>query len=245
MEALPPDPLVDRIALQDALHQIGSRMRPADVAANLLQVGENLTALRRSGVDVQRVAEMYSDDSHNLSSTQLLGYLGDLASLQRQGIEGVAELFAHSHQVWNARRMGDETQNVIGFLIEANVALRLQANGYRLIALSKTLASGFEYDIIAQSPQGAAVGIEVKRSLATILGKNDGVWNRDRLERTQLWRHCAAALADNLTPVIAVSSGGTDNWSSNAVGHMIQAVAEQLKVRPLVINGLTGTRVRI
>lgn len=245
MDALPPDPLVDRIALQDSLHQIGSRMRPAEVSANLLQVAENLTALRRSGIHFQKFADMFTDDSHELSSTQLLGYLADLAALQRQGIEGVATLFAHSEHVWNARRMGDETQNIIGFTVEANVALKLQANGYRLLGLSRTLASGFEYDIVAQSPQGTAVGIEVKRSLATILGKNQGVWDRDALRSTQLWRHCAAAIEDKLTPVIAVSSGGIDNWSSDAVGHMIQAVADQLKVRPVVINGLTGARIRI
>jgi hypothetical protein len=133
---------------------------------------------------------------------------------------------------------GDRTQDISGFLVEAHVALKLQKHGYKLLSVSQTLQSKFDYDILAIDSAGVKVGIEVKRQLATIVDKNG--WAADKIHLTQLWRHCTSAMRDQVEPRIVVMDGSQLDRYRKPVTELIRKVKERLNVKLQVVSAIDG-----
>jgi hypothetical protein len=216
--------------------------------ALLLQLGEAYVAIAKAGVPLKEVEWMLGNIPEGVAPAAVFYYFEDLASLQRSNVSGVSNLFANSCKVWKGQVNHDLTQHVSGFFIEAQTALNLQKNGYRLISVSSkhgSGTSGVEYDLIATSPSGELQAIEVKRSLEALVGKNDAVWNSAEIANSQLYRLLEASKKDGLALVIAVKHLGKNAWAAGTVGNMFAAVKGVLGIKPDLVSADTGQRIQV
>jgi hypothetical protein len=220
----------------------------AATAERVLQLGQAYVAIAKAGVQLKEVDAMLGEFPKGVKHSTAFSFFENLASLQRSGVSGVSKLFSNCREAWLGQVKRAKNHDVSGFFNEAQTALNLQRNGYRLISVSSKHgggASGVEYDLIATSPQGETQAIEVKLSLEGFLGKNEAVWRPAEIHNTQLYRFLDAAKKDGLSPVVAVMHVGRSGWGVGPVGAMFTAVKEVLGTRPALVNAETGLLIQV
>lgn len=217
-------------------------------SSRLLQLGQAYVTIAKAGISLKEVEWMLSKIPEGVTPAAAFYFFEDLASLQRSNVNGISNLFANCCKVWKSQVDHDLSQHVSGFFVEAQTALNLHKNGYRLISVSSKHGggtSGVEYDLIATSPSGQLQAIEVKRSLEALVGKNDAVWNSAEIANSQLYRLLEASRKDGLALVIAVKHVGKNAWAAGTVADMFAAVKGVLGIKPDLVSADTGQRIQV
>ncbi|WKZ56673.1 MAG: hypothetical protein QY326_08060 [Bdellovibrionota bacterium] len=228
---LVPDlPAPFKAEMRTSLLTIGERLTAQDLKdGRLARVVEDLAAFAAAGGKVGQFTKMVELPVRQLSTNELLGFLADMADLHRQRVSGVGNLFASAMIVWRAEHNGDTTQNLRGFLIEARTAMLLSEHGFIVRSISSRVRGDrYEFDIVAQSPDGTVFGIEVKRQLSTISLKDAGR-AFDNANRSQLAGFLRACANLGLKPMIAVYDYDSRAESDGeAVRHILEHVREKV-----------------
>jgi hypothetical protein len=231
--------------IQSILHTFARQARCPDIEGHVRRLAHALNELSSERYPIAKLREiaLVAPRQYDTAGDEkVILFLENLVHLDRLNVKGIEKLLDNSLVVLRARAKGDDTQHFSGFPIEAATAVALSKSEYTIIGLSSPIRHGFEYDIIARSKAGETLGIEVKRTLDTLVSKNYKEHHSlgDNIVGTQLYRHAEAARFDAVTPVVAVIQRPVDSWAQTPVGHLLSSIESKLKIRPRVVNRLTG-----
>ncbi len=216
----------------------------------LIQVGENMSILRRANFNRAILNDIVCLGPSQLGPhghDKITSFLSNLTKLHQKNVKGLDELLGNTHTVLMRRQSGDHSQDISGFLLEAKAALDLGESGYSVKSLSQGIKTFFQYDILATSPDGKLMGIEVKTSLNSFIDKNyrEGIFTIEDLKKTQAYRHTQAAIIDGVIPVVAVLPNNGNTYNTTSAAHLFQVIKSALGIAPILINRVTGEELNV
>ncbi len=236
--------------IQDVLHTFAKNSPHQVTSAQLTQLGESISRLNRAGLDftiLRDVVELGPKQLGHSGEDKIVMFLKNLSTLQQNHVKGISDLLQSTHIVLTRREKGDDSQNIHGFIMEAKTAIDLGEHGYQILALSQTVKTNFQYDILAKSPKGELYGIEVKSSLDGFVDKNykKGIFASDDIEKTQVYRHVRSALIDGVVPAIAVLPVAGHTFNTTSAAHLFDLVKSKLKLAPVLIHRIDGEELNV
>jgi hypothetical protein len=236
--------------IQDVLQTFAKNSPQHVTSLQLTQLGESISRLNRAGLDftiIRDIVEFGPKQLGHSGEDKVAMFLKNLSTLQQNNVKGIGEHLKSAHIVLTRRENGDDSQNILGFVMEAKTAIDLGEHGYQILALSQTVKTNFQYDILAKSPKGELYGIEVKSSLDGFVDKNykKGLFALDDIEKTQVYRHVRSALIDGVVPVIAVLPVAGHTFNTTSAAHLFDMVKSKLKVAPVLIHRIHGEELNV
>jgi hypothetical protein len=231
--------------IQDTLITFASNSKCSNLDRNLIDLAKALANLSHGGCSLDKlkqIAEMAPKQYTEHGDEKTIQFLLNLSDLKDHGTRGIENLVDSGLKVLIRRAEGDKTQHFAGFPVEASTAIHLKDAGYEICALSSSISSNYQYDIIAKDPTGHLLGIEVKRTLDTLISKNykSNLSQTENIVNTQLYKHALSAKIDGITPVVAILYRHEDSWARTLALHLLDSIKKQLGVKPLVMNRMDG-----
>ncbi len=229
---------VRKAELRECLFTVAQELPAHGRTARLQKVGADLTQLAAAGTDLGLLTEMLKAPPAEVRQEALLLFISNLAHLQADAVQGLPHIVQHAHELYSRRRDGDESQNMRGPLVEAQTAINLARSGYKILALGVELPSSrYDYDILAESPTGERLGIEVKRGLASVVGKNTRMWSRAEHANSQMVRFMVACKTDGFTPVITISDFHDHTWAASPLSDLLNQIQSEFGLKPRILDG--------
>jgi hypothetical protein len=249
-KTLRQDARFDLFDIQDTLAKFAKNSKCSNLEDRLIELGKAMSKLSMAGCSLdklQKIAELAPTQYNDKGDEKTIQFLANLATLSDDGVRGIENLIDSSLPVLSRRAQGDETQHFAGFPVEASTAIHLKEAGYEICSLSSSLKSNYQYDIIAKNHDGQTFGIEVKRTLDTLISKNykSSLNQTDDIVGTQIYKHALSAQIDGIIPVIAILYRHEDSWARTPARHLLDSVEKHLGIKTLLMNRMDCRFVKI
>ena len=204
-------------------------------------IGSDLIVLAAGGGDLYKLNQMLGQPPAEVRPETILSFIANMATLQREDVQGIPKVIEHAHELYSRRRAGNETQDMRGSIVEVETAMSLRKHGFKILGLGITLpSSNYDYDIIAESPTGERLGIEVKRGLGGLVGKNERMWKLSEHSNSQMVRFMVACERDKFVPMITVSDFHDVSWAGSALSDLLDQIQKEFGVKPRILNSYSA-----
>ena len=215
------------------------------LSSHYIQEEETSAQCSRTSADILKLCEhpgmlvqcasFMRKPTRHAAVPELQNFISDLAALNEGGVLGIENLVQDAYLVWKAEHAGDRTQDLSGFLVEADTASKLIGYGFRIDSVATPgERSDFAFDALGSTSKGRAIAIETKRSLSTLSAKET-----EELERSQIVRFTRASAAEGRTPVIAIASlRDEDSWAFAHLRSIFVRMRDELGIKrpPVLID---------
>jgi hypothetical protein len=246
LELLAKNKIYQTFEIIKLLSEYGQTAPAEDLEVNIKKLAKSISSLAHGGAPMHDLRDTVliatqPDQLGEKSHQSVVEFFEKLEILQESGVKGLSQLLANGVYVLKERARGNLSQHYSGFLLEAETAVQFQKLGYHIISMSIPVRGKYGYDILARSPEGQLLGIEVKRSIETFFNKNSSDSNKVNLqENNQLARQLLAATIDKVVPVIALKIGPNHSWAVNMARELVKELERSLEIKPVFIDRQTG-----
>ncbi|MBN8549796.1 MAG: hypothetical protein J0M12_10825 [Deltaproteobacteria bacterium] len=229
---------VRKSQIREALFCVAEKLPEANRRNQLISVGAELASIAGGGGNLESLQYIIRNPQAEVPLSSTLKFISNLAYLQKHRAQGTPQLIEHAVSLTKHRQAGDQTQDVRGIFVEAEVGVNLSRAGYTIMNMSLTKPStNYDYDIIAISPSGELLALEVKRTFSRFVSKNVRMHDDAQREGSQLSRFMQACKKDGFVPCLAVTLTSEHRDAAEALLDQIQGAE---KVRPRVLDGNNG-----